>query len=236
MYQTPLRAFQALDANPANLGDFLHGTRNYKPPLSREQAVYAFMGLDADHDGALPSFEFFEVMEGGKFFPTLRDLVVLGVPQKQTTTQVHTTTTLQQDRGIEVHQLFYLFVGLTLLIVPFICCELCKRLSSKGSYKNGSVESYEVVGSPGREPDTSSRTVREAELNSKQGSRIARSTFGQGGLLSCCLRASDETEEVSAAAAAARYSTRPLLPGAAGRAANASQRTRVGQQSMGRLH
>jgi len=79
-HESALRAFQALDANPCDLEGFIRGTRTFKPPLTRQEAEYAFRGLDADHDETLPSYEFFEVLEFGDFFPTLRDLVVMGAP------------------------------------------------------------------------------------------------------------------------------------------------------------
>jgi len=58
---------EAFEANPIDLEGFIRGTSKFKPPLTREQAVYAFRGLDADHDNSLPSFEFFQVLQGGKF-------------------------------------------------------------------------------------------------------------------------------------------------------------------------
>merc|ERR1711920_80573 len=88
---------------------------------------------DADGDGALPSFEFFEVIEGGKFNPTLRDLVILGVPQRATTTEIQTTTTLQRDAGFEAHKLVILLVGLSPLIVPFLCCFIGRQLMYKAA-------------------------------------------------------------------------------------------------------
>mmetsp|Transcript_43720 Transcript_43720/g.88149 ORF Transcript_43720/g.88149 Transcript_43720/m.88149 type:complete len:545 (+) Transcript_43720:203-1837(+) len=77
-HTTAVKAFQALGANPAGLDDFIRGVKTFEPPLSRDQAVYAFQGFDADHDQSVSSFEFFEVLEFGRFFPKLRDLVLLG--------------------------------------------------------------------------------------------------------------------------------------------------------------
>lgn len=80
-HDSALRAFQALDANPCDLERFIRGTKSFKPPLTRQEAEYAFRGLDADHDEFLRSYEFFEVLEFGNFFPTLRDLVVMSAPK-----------------------------------------------------------------------------------------------------------------------------------------------------------
>jgi len=69
-YATPLHAFQAFGSNPVEQEAFVRGTANFKPPLTFDQARYAFHGLDANHDGQLKSFEFFEVLQGGLFYPT----------------------------------------------------------------------------------------------------------------------------------------------------------------------
>jgi len=75
-YATPLHAFQAFGSNPIELEDFVRGTANFKPPLTFEQSRYAFHGLDANHDGQLKSFEFFEVLQSGQFYPTPHELRV----------------------------------------------------------------------------------------------------------------------------------------------------------------
>lgn len=75
-YATPLHAFQAFDSNPVEIEAFIAGTANFKPPLTFEEARYAFHGLDANHDGWLKSFEFFEVLQGGRFYPTPHQLRV----------------------------------------------------------------------------------------------------------------------------------------------------------------
>jgi len=75
-YATPLHAFQAFGSNPVELEAFIRGTANFKPPLTFDQAGYAFHGLDANHDGRLKSFEFFEVLQGGLFYPTPNQLRV----------------------------------------------------------------------------------------------------------------------------------------------------------------
>jgi len=58
---------QAFEANPIDLEGFIRGTSKFKPPLTREQAIYAFKCLDADHDNSLPDFEFFSVLRGHEF-------------------------------------------------------------------------------------------------------------------------------------------------------------------------
>mmetsp|Transcript_3113 Transcript_3113/g.9211 ORF Transcript_3113/g.9211 Transcript_3113/m.9211 type:complete len:584 (+) Transcript_3113:3-1754(+) len=73
-YASSLHAFQALGTNPSSIEDFVRGATTFKPPLTFEQAKYAFRGLDADHDQSLKSFEFFEVIECGHFFPTPAEL------------------------------------------------------------------------------------------------------------------------------------------------------------------
>lgn len=49
--------------------EFFGMVERFKPPLTQKQAEYAFRGLDVDSDGHLPSYEFFEVIDSGHFFP-----------------------------------------------------------------------------------------------------------------------------------------------------------------------
>jgi Ca2+-binding EF-hand superfamily protein len=58
---------QAFEANPIDLEGFIRGTSKFTPPLTREQAVFAFKCLDADHDNSLPDFEFFSVLQRHEF-------------------------------------------------------------------------------------------------------------------------------------------------------------------------
>jgi len=77
VYASSVHAFQALGTNPSGFEDFARGATTFKPPLTTEQAKYAFRGLDTDHDEMLRSFEFFEVIECGHFFPTSEELAEL---------------------------------------------------------------------------------------------------------------------------------------------------------------
>merc|ERR1711920_584203 len=174
---------------------------------------------DADGDGALPSFEFFEVIEGGKFNPTLRDLVILGVPQHITTTEVQTTTTLQRDNGFEAHKLIILLVGLSPLVVPFVCCLIGRQLVYKAG-KPGEpkyTEGYKAVdAAAGRsDPDPRNTAVFNNNPRSKAVPMPGKRRSSPG-LFSCCIRASDETEEQDYA--------EPLVEPVAGRAAQAAVR------------
>jgi hypothetical protein len=49
--------------------EFLGMVERFEPPLTQKQAEYAFRGLDMNSDGHLPSYEFFEVIDSGNFFP-----------------------------------------------------------------------------------------------------------------------------------------------------------------------
>jgi len=49
--------------------EFLGMVERFEPPLTQKQAEYAFRGLDMNGDGHLPSYEFFEVIDAGHFFP-----------------------------------------------------------------------------------------------------------------------------------------------------------------------
>jgi len=49
--------------------EFLGMVERFKPLLTHKQAEYAFRGLDMDSDGHIPSYEFFEVIDSGQFFP-----------------------------------------------------------------------------------------------------------------------------------------------------------------------
>merc|ERR1719277_1515304 len=83
-YASPEDAFAALDASPSNLNavlddnslfleTFVRGTQTFVPPLSKEQAEYAFGALDANKDKLLSSQEFLTVLRYGHFkSPSIR--------------------------------------------------------------------------------------------------------------------------------------------------------------------
>merc|ERR1719410_1327576 len=63
----PLDLDAALDEDPIDLREFMQGTKHFRPPLSDGEAIYAFMGLDANQDGKLQVHEFIRVLESGHF-------------------------------------------------------------------------------------------------------------------------------------------------------------------------
>jgi len=73
-YRTPQEAFDAMLAAPADINQFTKVAKNFRPPLTRDQAQFAFEGFDADHDGLLVNTEFLEVLRYGDFFPKVKDL------------------------------------------------------------------------------------------------------------------------------------------------------------------
>mmetsp|Transcript_96822 Transcript_96822/g.224426 ORF Transcript_96822/g.224426 Transcript_96822/m.224426 type:complete len:348 (-) Transcript_96822:156-1199(-) len=205
-HASELKAFQALDANPCRLQDFIRGTRTFKPPLTEEQAVYAFRGLDADHDNSLASFEFFEVLHFGRFFPTLRDLVMMGStssdedvkatprPVSKATThgEAHagTSTTPAQsdvDQSGDIVKTVVLITACPLLclLLP-VARALSRRLGAKGER----CETYKVVGPSSSSPRSYSKP------HEPRYSRVKRSRFfASGGLIGCCIRSLDDDEE-----------------------------------------
>lgn len=206
-HTSALSAFQALDANPAGLDDFIRGTKTFKPPLTDEQAVYAFRGLDVDHDNSLPSFEFFKVLHFGRFFPKLRDIMAsdimapsssAGRPQSTTPhrerrsgakTGMWTTTTGAPGprAGVDMLKAVVLVTACPLLclLLPVARAVLrCLVGRSEG------LETYKAVG-----PHSSSMNLSSSQRR-PQYSRVKRSRFfGSGGLIGCCIRSSDENEE-----------------------------------------
>lgn len=207
-HDTSLRAFQALGANPAGLADFIRGTKTFEPPLSDDQATYAFRGLDADHDNAVSSFEFFEVLEFGRFFPTLRDLVLMGaagsagaaggeVPRplagiaagRAAGAPPGTSTPAPGGPGLGGRALQAVAL---VTVVPLLCALLpCARgLWQHLAAKSQRLESYKVVrtSSPSHR---SSEGPRQPQYPSPKRSRL----FGSGGIFSCCVQSSDDTED-----------------------------------------
>lgn len=73
-YGTSQDAFDAMKTNPAGINNFLALAARFKPPLTREQAEYAFEGLDTDRDGLLVNTEFLEALRFGNFFATTKDI------------------------------------------------------------------------------------------------------------------------------------------------------------------
>mmetsp|Transcript_35634 Transcript_35634/g.98741 ORF Transcript_35634/g.98741 Transcript_35634/m.98741 type:complete len:824 (-) Transcript_35634:28-2499(-) len=73
-YSSSHKAFGSFGAAPLDRNAFEIGTRTFKPPLTAQQADYAFKGLDADKDNSLLASEFFEVLDLGHFFPTVEEL------------------------------------------------------------------------------------------------------------------------------------------------------------------
>jgi len=57
----------ALDAEPLDLEEFVHGTKAFVPALSEAEAKAAFAGLDVNGDGLIKSEEFLQVIESGHF-------------------------------------------------------------------------------------------------------------------------------------------------------------------------
>jgi len=76
------QAFSSLGANPAKLTMFKEGSRRFKPPLTDDEAEYAFKGLDVNHDGSMSSFEFFQVLQFGRFSPTEDELAAMAASGK----------------------------------------------------------------------------------------------------------------------------------------------------------
>lgn len=78
-YNSTEDVFGALrERSPVDLARFTNVTTTaFRPPLSAEQAKYAFNGLDADHDGTLTAFEFIAVLGFGHFFPTAAELEMM---------------------------------------------------------------------------------------------------------------------------------------------------------------
>lgn len=214
-HESELRAFQALDANPCDLEGFFRGTRSFKPPLTRQEAEYAFRGLDADHDDALSSYEFFEVLESGKFFPTLRDLVVMGTSRatvnlRSSVTAAHDPASVS-DKGpatagaaaaprvsqgsaaaVRHSDLLSKMVALA-AVCPVGCLLLvffrsCGPQLLRGSRKMLGMESHNSGGSD--LASVSSDSLRsETSLVDKHAKKRRHSRwFGSGSFLGCCVR------------------------------------------------
>lgn len=76
-YWSPQEAFEAMLEDPADLNQFTKVVQTFRPPLTGEQAEFAFQGLDADKDGLLVNTEFLEVLRFNSFFPKLQELKVM---------------------------------------------------------------------------------------------------------------------------------------------------------------
>jgi len=70
VYPSPEKAFAALRRNPSTLDEFIRLTKTFEPPLTEEQAKYAFNAIDADHNDMLASFEFLGSLAFNNFFPS----------------------------------------------------------------------------------------------------------------------------------------------------------------------
>lgn len=73
-YSSAKAALDSMGPAPIPQERFVRGVRAFDPPLSPEQANYAFAGLDVDGDGSLTADEILAVLEFGRFFPTAEEL------------------------------------------------------------------------------------------------------------------------------------------------------------------
>lgn len=97
VYASPEKAYAVLEAGPSGLDEFIRLTKTFKPPLSTNEAKFAFRALDADHNNALASFEFLGSLAFNRFFPSREEQEAMGVPNVSWGT--HGTTTPLPETG-----------------------------------------------------------------------------------------------------------------------------------------
>lgn len=65
-----LNMLQSQAGGCVDLNTFRAAASDFNPPLTSEQADYAFCGMDENHDKKVCSFEFFGILKIGQFFPS----------------------------------------------------------------------------------------------------------------------------------------------------------------------
>jgi len=97
----PLSILATAEGGCVKLPEFVAAGKSFSPPLTEEQANYAFCGMDENHDKQVCSFEFFAVLKIGHFFPSrphMEHLREVGVLKERSGEPIHLTEAGKKDK------------------------------------------------------------------------------------------------------------------------------------------